>query len=432
MNTEEIKNVIVDQREEIEEIIRREKIIEREIPKEELLKFLAHPNILVISGVRRSGKSITSFMLLKDKSYGYINFDDERLAGFEGKDLNQIIESFYELYGTKLDYLIFDEIQNVENWQLFANRLRRTKKIILTGSNANLLSGELSTHLTGRYIDFTIYPFSFREFLKFKEVFLNIENLHSTKSIVQVKKLLNDYLSLGGFPEVYKFGRAIVSRVYSDIINKDVLFRHKIKHKTAFKKLAKILVSNFGNEIVFNKLKKRVPVKDVHTIRNYIDYLENTYLIFLVEKFSFKLKQQMIAPKKVYCIDNGIVKSMAFQFSENIGRFMENMVAVELCRRKIYSGEELEVYYWKNYSGKEVDFVVKGEQKVRSLVQVCYNIDDLNVKERELNSLIEASKNLRCDDLLLITWDEEGEEKCKDKRIKILPLWKWLLIAEPT
>lgn len=430
MNTIEIKNIIVDQREEIEEIIKREKIIEREVPKKELLKFLSHPNILVISGIRRSGKSITSFMLLENESYGYINFDDERLAGFEAKNLNQLIESFYELYGTDLNYFIFDEIQNIENWQLFVNRLRRTKKIILTGSNANLLSGELSTHLTGRYIEFTICPFSFSEFLKFKGAFLNEKDFFSTKSIARTKKLLNDYLSTGGFPEVYKFGKTIVSRIYSDIINKDVLLRHKIKHKDAFKKLTKFLISSFGNEIVFRKLKEEVSIKDVHTIRNYIAYLENTYLIFLVEKFSFKLKQQMIAPKKVYCMDNGIVKSIAFQFSQNLGRFMENMVAVELYRRKSCLNKEFEIYYWKDYSGKEVDFVVKGKQKVKRLVQVCYSIDDLNVKKRELNSLAEAGKKLRCDDLLLITWGDEGEERYKGKEIKVIPLWKWLLKTE--
>jgi len=370
-------------------------------------------------------------MLLRNKPYGYINFDDERLAGFEGRELNKILEVFYELYGKDLEFFIFDEIQNVSNWELFINRLRRTKKIILTGSNANLLSGELSTHLTGRYIDFTLYPFSFGEFLKIKDVVLKKEDFYSTKSIAQIKNFLNDYLSLGGFPEVHKFGRAIIMKIYSDIINKDILFRYKIKHKTAFKELAKYLVSNFGREIGFNKLKNGFSIKNVHTVKNYIDYLGTTYLVFLVEKFSFKLKQQTISPKKVYCIDTGIINSIAFQFSENKGRLIENIVALELCRRKSYLNRNTEIYYWKDYSGREVDFVLKEGREVKSLFQVCYDTENLQVKGRELRSLIEASKELNCDDLLIITWDEEKEEEYQGKRVKFLPLWKWLHLIPP-
>ena len=426
IDIEEIKKVIIDQREEIEEIFSKEKIIEREIPTKELLKFLAHPNILVISGARRSGKSITSWLLLKGKVCGYINFDDERLAGFGGKDFNKVLSASYGFYGKDLEFFIFDEIQNIPDWELFISRLRRTKKVILTGSNANLLSGELSTHLTGRYIDFILYPFSFREFLRFKNAVIKKSDLYSTKSSAQIKNFLDNYLSLGGFPEAYKFGKVIINKVYSDIINKDILFRYKIKHKTAFKELAKYLISNFTKEVVFNKLKSEFSIKNVHTIKNYIDYLSATYLIFLLEKFSFKLKQQMISPKKVYCIDTGIINSIAFQFSENKGRLIEDLVAVELYRRKSYLNKNLEIYYWKDYRGREVDFVLKEGRKVKGLLQVCYNIRDLGAEERELKSLIEASKELKCNNLLLITWDEEKEKRYKNKTIKFIPLWKWL------
>lgn len=428
INVEEIKRIIVDQREETEDIFKKERIIEREIHREELLRFLAYPNILVISGIRRSGKSIASWMLLEGRKCGYINFDDERLAGFEGKDFNKVLSASYELYGKDVEFFIFDEIQNISGWELFMNRLRRTKKVILTGSNANLLSGELSTYLTGRYIDFILYPFSFREFLKIKSVVFKKEDFYSTKSIAQIKNSLHDYLSLGGFPEIHKFGKVIINKIYSDIINKDILFRYKIKHKAAFKELAKYLVSDFTKEVVFNKLKNEFSIKNVHTVKNYIDYLGATYLIFLVEKFSFKVKQQMISPKKVYCIDTGIINSVAFQFSGNEGRLIENIVAVELYRRRAYLNRSLEIYYWKNYREREVDFVLKEGRRVKKLLQVCYDLRDFQVKERELKSLIEASKELRCNDLSVITWDEEKEEEYKGKIITFIPLWKWLLL----
>jgi uncharacterized protein len=427
MTTEEVKRVIVDQREEIEEILQREKLIHRDIPREKLSGFLSHPNILVISGVRRSGKSILSWMILNKETYGYINFDDERLAGFDGKNLNSTVSAFYELYGKDLNYFIFDEIQNVPDWQLFINRLRRTKKIILTGSNANLLSGELSTHLTGRYMDFVLYPFSFKEYLKIKDFTLDNTGVYSTKNTARIKQFLEEYISIGGMPEAYRFGKSFINKVYSDIINKDVVFRYKIKHKTAFKELAKFMVSGFGDEIVFSRIKKTLAIKNVHTIKNYVDYLSMTYLVFLVEKFSYKLKQQIQSPRKAYCVDTGIANAVAFQFSENKGRLMENIVAVELFRRKSYTDTDLEIYYWKNRHGtKKVDFLLKQGRKVTDIIQVCYNISNINVRERELNSLTAAGKELHCDNMTVITWDEEGKTKYKGRTINLIPLWKWL------
>lgn len=426
MNTEELKRVVVDQREEIEEISRRAKLIERDMPREKLSGLLSHPNILVISGLRRCGKSVAAWMLLGDKTYGYINFDDERLAGFEGKNLNDAVSAFYELYGSELEYFIFDEIQNVPDWQLFINRLRRTKRVILTGSNANLLSGELATHLTGRYVEFTLHPFSFKEYLKIRDFSLKSTDFYSTRNVARIKQLLEEYVRSGGMPEVPVFGMAIINSIYSDIVNKDVLFRYKIKHKTAFKELAKHLVSSFGNEVVFSKLKDSFGLRNVHTIKNYADYLSAAYLVFFVEKFSFKLKRRAIAPRKVYCADTGIANSIAFQFSENRGRLMENVVAVELKRRASYLDAGCEIYYWKDYNGKEADFILKKGREVAEVIQVCRDISNINTRERELNSLVAAGKELRCVNLLVITWDEEGEEKYGNNSIRFIPLWKWL------
>jgi uncharacterized protein len=221
----EIKAIIKEQREELQDIESRERIIKRELLEQAAL-CLKHPNILAVIGVRRCGKSIFSYLLAKDKNFGYINFDDERLSGLKAQDLNNILQAFYELYGD-IEYIILDEIQNIKGWELFANRLRRTKKVIITGSNSKLLSGELSTHLTGRHMDVTLYPFSFKEFLDLKQT-KNQRN-YTTKEKAAVMRRLEEYLAFGGFPEETKFGKAMLSRIYNDIITKDILLRYKIK-----------------------------------------------------------------------------------------------------------------------------------------------------------------------------------------------------------
>lgn len=430
MNVEELKKIIKAQKEEINETFEREKIINRDTPDERLTGFLTHPNLLVILGVRMSGKSIFSTLLFKEKKCGYLNFDDERIIDFKSKELDLILQAFYELYGSDVEYVILDEIQNVVGWELFANRLRRTKKIILIGSNSRLLSGELATHLTGRYIDFTLYPFSFIEFLSFKDKIPKKEDFYSTKIISELKNTLIEYLSHGGFPEVYKFGKTILIKTYEDILQKDILLRYKIKNKTTFKELTKYLITNSSNEITYRKLKNIISIKNVHTIKNYIDYLSTAYLLFTIERFSFKLKNQTIAPKKIYCIDTGIINSVSFKFSENIGKFIENLVAIELLRRKSYWYTDSEVYYWKDHQQREVDFVLKKGSKVEQLIQVVYASDSNEVKDREYISLVKASEELRCNNLLIITWDFEGEKTKNKKKIIFIPLYKWLLTTE--
>jgi predicted AAA+ superfamily ATPase len=436
---QELKKVIISQREEIEEKSKNEKIIPREVDFLKLKKYLSLPNILLILGVRRCGKSVLSWQILKDlKSLPYINFDDERLFDFTSKDFDLLLQAFYELYGD-FDYVVLDEPHNIQGWELFVNRLRRTKKVIITGSNSNLLSGELATHLTGRYIDFTLFPFSFREFLRFYDFSPSLEDAYSTKKEAQVKKLLDDYLSTGGFPERLIFGREILVRIYSDIIEKDILTRYKIKKKKTFRELTRYLISNFSSEISFNKLKNIFGIKDVHTLKNWISFLESAYLIFILERFSFKLKEQFIAPKKVYCIDTGLADVMGFKLMEDKGKLMENLVAVELLRRKSYWYNSWEIYYWKDHQQNEVDFVIKEGKDVIQLIQVCYDLEMHKTKEREIKSLLKASKELRCDNLTIINWDYHGEEEVQNqlergkkskKFIKFIPLWRWLIEIE--
>jgi len=317
-----------------------------------------------------------------------------------------------------------DEIQNVKKWELFVNRLRRTKKVIVTGSNSNLLSGELATHITGRYIHINLFPFSFREYLDLKQ--FNKSKAYSTKENAQIMNFLRAYLELGGFPEANKFGKAMVSRIYEDILTKDVLLRYKIKKFAELKKLAKYLVTNFCDEISYSRLTSLTDAKHIATISNWISYLENSFLILKLERFAFKLRQQFIAPKKIYCIDTGIVNVIGFKFSENRGKFMENCVAIELQRKKSLEAD-IEIYYWKDYQQNEVDFVVKRRKDIQQLIQVTYISNKLELKEREIKSLYKASKELKCKNLVVITWDYESEEKVDNKKIKYVPLWKWLL-----
>ncbi len=427
MEIEVLKKVIIGQREEIDDLFKRERIIERDIDKEELLKFLKYPNVLIISGVRRSGKSILAMSLPGKEKYGYINFDDERLSDFKSDDFDRLLQSFYELYGEELSFFVFDEIQNIKNWQLFINRLRRTKKIIITGSNANLLSGELATYLTGRYIDVTLYPFSFKEFLALKGEIIQKVDEYSTIKISRIKNLLKEYLDYGGFPEVYKFGKRIIEKVYEDIINKDILLHYKLRNKSAFKEMSKYLLSNFGAEMSYSKLKNIFSIKNVHTIKNYVDYLSATYLMLIIEKFSYKLKQQFLATKKVYAIDTGLINFLSFQFSENIGRIMENVVFLELLRKKEMHDKKTDIYFWKNYQGEEIDFILREGNTVRELIQVSFSLGSFDTKKRELGSLIKASEELKCHNLTLITWEESKKEKFMNKIIEIIPLWKWLL-----
>ena len=420
MEIEILKRIITSQREEFEKTFKEFPIIKRD-NLDYVKPFLSHPNILAILGVRRSGKSIFSIILAKElkENFGYINFDDERLMSLKTEDLDKILQVFYELYG-EIRLIILDEPQNVIGWELFVNRLRRTKKVIITGSNSNLLSGELATHLTGRYIDFTLYPLSFKEILNFKP------NMYLVEDIAKVQRQLDNYLKESGFPEFRNFGSKIVEIIYQDIINKDCLDRYNIKNKKTFKELSKYLTSNFSSEFTYSKLSNIFGIKDVHTVKNYVDYLKESFVIIVIDRFSPKLKQQIISPKKAYVVDHGICNFLSFKLSKDTGKLLENITCIELLRRKSINSN-LEIYYWKDYQQNEVDFVVKQGPKIKALIQVCKDLSENETKEREVKSLIKAGKELKCKDLIIISRDKEGKEIINGTKIKFVPLWKWLL-----
>ncbi len=410
----------------MEELFQQEEIIDREIDLDNVRSLLSHPNILAILGVRRSGKSVFTWLLSRGKEFGYINFFDERLAYLRSDELSKIVQAFSELY-SEVDYLIFDEIQIVPGWERFVSRLRTSKRIVITGSNSGLLRGDLSTFITGRHSDVVLFPFSFREILKTKGVELGVDWYQYGDKISTVKRLLEDFLIKGGFPEVQKFGSRILQDIYRDIVDNDVILQHKIRNKEAIRSLSLYLASNICREISFEKLTRYLSIKNGHTVAKYIRYLEQSYMFFILQRFSFKLKEQFVAPRKIYLIDTGIAESVAFRVSPDRGRQMENIVFIELMRRNQYLALNLELFYWKDHRGREVDFVLKKGSEIVQLIQVSWVSSKNEIDERETGSLILAAKDLRCNDLIVITWDYEDNDVKEEKKIKYVPLWKWLL-----
>ncbi|MCL5433860.1 MAG: ATP-binding protein [Candidatus Marsarchaeota archaeon] len=421
MDKELLKVIIKEQAAMIDQKLSKEHIIERDA---KLNEYLTSNIALFILGVRRSGKSTLAMQLFNGQKYGYINFDDERLFGMKANDLNSVLQAFYELYGSNLNYIILDEVQNVKSWEPFVSRLREVKRVIVTGSNSKLLSGELATRLTGRHIDFTLYPFSFSEFLRYKNV--SFGSTLTTQERANVNKLLLEYLHNGGFPEFFKYGRASLESIYNDIINRDIIQRHKIKHAEALRQIARLLISNSSQEFTYSSLKNITPIKNQITIANWVKYMEDAYLIFSVERFSYKLKNIAIAPKKGFAIDTGLVNLLGFSADKNFSRLMETCMAIELRRRSV-DGRNFSIFYWKDHKQREVDFIIKSGDKVDQLIQVTNASSIEEVKEREIENIINASKDLHCSNLLIITLDYEANEHINGKAISFVPLWKWLL-----
>ena len=319
---------------------------------------------------------------------------------------------------------MLDEIQNLKNWELFVNRLQRQGyNLVITGSNSKLLSQELSTHLTGRHLLINVFPFSFKEFLK-------LENKELTEG--EVKTRLLSYLTYGGYPEPLIKNldhRDYLSTLFDSIIYKDIIKRFKIRSVQGLEDLATYLISNIAKEYSYNTLSKMTRCKSVHTIEKYLSYLEEAFIFFKLNRYSFKVKEQISSGKKIYCIDNGLIHAKAFKLSYDMGRLYENLVAIEL--KKLEMNGSANIYYWKSKAHEEVDFVVKSGLKVNQLIQVCYDTDEIKTKEREIKALIKAGLEFNCKNLLIITADYEAEEKVSwfgnKGKIKFIPLWKWLL-----
>ncbi len=380
------------------------------------------PHAVVISGLRRVGKSTLLAQLAhrlgEDKFY-YVNFEDERFLGFRADDANDLYQILVEVFGERTIFLV-DEIQNVPGWEHFVRRfIDLGLKFYITGSNAALLSRELGSRLTGRYVPVELFPFSFSEFLRFRGYMLPDKAHPTTAERGRLQQALSEYLHLGGIPEPLKYPDLPLARtLYDDVLYRDIAARYRIEEVRALKELAFHLMSNPAGLISFNKLKEQLRLGSVNTIKNYIEYLENSWLIFTVNVYDYSVRRQQIAPKKVYSIDTGLANVVGFFFSPNTGRLLENLVFLAL-RRKTE-----EIYYFASPGGHEVDFYLPQE---RQLIQVAQDLEHPTTRERELRALTDAMQRLGLSHGIILS--DVGARPIEESGaiIEICPTAEWLL-----
>ena len=379
--------------------------------------------IEVISGIRRCGKStVLNEIRYKNKEKDfYMNFDDDRLLHFTVKDFQLLYELFIELFGEQNTFY-FDEIQNIEGWERFVRRLHDyNKKVYITGSNASLLSSELGTRLTGRYVSHELFTFSFEEYLMFKNVLVTKEKLFSTSGKAEIKKYFFEYSEKGGFPEYLQTGnKDYLKYLFESLLYRDVLVRHKLVNEKEMRELVLSLASNLSKLITYNSLAKFIGVRNASTVKKYLQYLENSYLIFQINKYNHSVKKQLFSPKKIYFIDNALASILGFRFSDDKGRYLENLVFIEIKRRGY------EVFYHKEL--KECDFLLREKNKIVSAIQVSLSLNEHKTREREFSGLLEAMELYNLQSGLILTEDEEEKVSVDGKQINILPVWKWILL----
>jgi uncharacterized protein len=413
-----LKTVIFDQ----QRTLWNKRYILRGFPPNIILSEL----IVVISGIRRCGKSTLLSQIRngnKEKDF-YMNFDDERLIHFSVEHFQLLHETFIELFGIQKTFY-FDEIQNIPGWERFVRRLYDDGyKVFITGSNASMLSRELGTHLTGRYIQTELFPFSFAEFITYKQFTWTESGLYTTDGRATLIGYFNEYFSTGGFPLFLKEGSEdYLKSLYESILYRDVLVRNKLVNEKELLELVNYLASNVSKLTSFNGLTKIVGVKNATTIRNYLSFLQDTYLIFQISKFDFSLKKQIQNLKKTYFIDNALIRRLGFMFSEEKGRLLENIVFLELRRRRF------EIFYHSNRY--ECDFVIRKGISIVKAIQVCYSFDTNETKTREINGILEAMNTYDLNEGLLLLHDtHEQTIKENGKEIRVIPVWKWLLEQE--
>ncbi|MDR1879490.1 MAG: ATP-binding protein [Tannerellaceae bacterium] len=423
MDINEYVRIVADQKEEMK-LINPKELCSR---KEEALFDLDSHLAQIVIGVRRSGKSTICHKVLKEKDipYAYINFDDERLYKLQGRDLDTLLEAAYMVYGD-FHYLFLDEIQNIEEWFLFVNRLLRQKiHLVITGSNARLLSGELSSHLTGRYNQIELYPFSFAEFCQYRKV--DTRDM-STKGAAFKKAAFEAFYQKGGFPELseVKNSRGYVQGLFDSIIRKDIQQRFKVRYIEALRMLANHLIDHFGQEIIYSDLAGRFGFGSLHTAENYVSYLKQSYLLLGIHKFSFKSKAR-IRNEKGYVVDVAFISEREDAMNgQNRGWKLENMVYVELLRRNKPLFRDI-FYYREQY---EIDFVICDGNRVKELIQVSADISSAKTYNREVTALYKAAGELSCENLTLITMNENRTVSNEKHTIKIRPIIDWLLQEE--
>lgn len=423
MDLQLIYTTLLDQREERDNFQVQDYIMRRESNMLELDSKLAQ----VVIGVRRSGKSTLCHIALKTSGidYAYVNFDDDRLANLKVDDLNDLLTVIYRIYGMGIKHLFFDEIQNVDGWHLFVNRLlRQGHKIVLTGSNAKLLSGELVTHLTGRYNQISLYPFSYSDTCRMTGV---ASSPMTTKGIASRQAIFDRYIAEGGFPELDNISNRhnYISGLVETIVTKDIATRYRIRNTAGLKKLATHLTANAGQIINIEEISNDLSIGTNKTIRNYLDHLAQAYLIVPLKKFSYKSRERL-RDEKGYVVDVGMMTyNDGVMSSDNLGWRLENVVYIELLRR--HSPLFHEIYYYRPTSrSREVDFVITRGNKVIELIQVSYDISNEKTLGREIASLAEAAEALHCENLTLVANSRSRQIQAGNHIINIVAAYEWL------
>jgi predicted AAA+ superfamily ATPase len=322
------------------------------------------------------------------------------------------------------DYLLLDEVQNLEGWDMWVSELYRIgKNLVITGSNAKMLSSEMATVLTGKYLQVEMLPFSLEEFFDWNK--LELHNLKPEQD-AECKVLTDDYMRNGGYPEVVasrQLVRSYLDTLFDSIVWKDVAKRHNVRNITDLNNLAMYLVSNFCNPLSANELSEELGFSSVNTTKKFMDYLHEPYLFYYLSRYNNKLKLMKKAPRKVYVVDNGFVAAKAFSLSENLGRLLENQVFIELIRQG-YDTEKT-MFYYRSRNDKEVDFVLRKETRVERLVQVCYDLSSPKTEKREVDSIVECAGELKCSNLTIVTKEDERTIEKDGYTINVLPISKF-------
>ncbi len=414
-----MKTIVLNQRMERDELLSRPYLTRRSALDTNAL--LDSHLIKLITGPRRVGKSTQALLMLRDKNFAYLNFDNQQLL--DAWDANLVMRMLDDVY-PGYDYLLLDEVQNLEAWDMWVSELfRHGKNLVITGSNAKMLSSEMATVLTGKYVQVEMLPFSLEEFFDWNKLDLHhLESEHSTEG----KVLTDDYLRYGGYPEVVasrQLTRSYLDTLFDSIVWKDVAKRHRVRNITDLNNLALYLVSNFCNPLSANELAEVLGLLSVNTVKKFMDYLHEPYLFYYLSRYNNKLKLMQKAPRKVYVVDNGFVVSKAFSVTDNLGRLLENQVFIELVRRG-YDTEK-SMFYYRSRNDKEVDFVLRNGAHIERLVQVCFDMSSPKTERREIDSIVECAGELRCDNLTIVTYDDERTIEKDGYKISVVPIGKF-------
>lgn len=388
----------------------------------EIEKATGVPHAVIISGLRRVGKSTLLAQVahhLGEYQFYYVNFEDDRFLGFRAEDADDLYQMLVEVFGERKIFII-DEIQNIPGWEYFVRRFMDLGlKFYITGSNASLLSRELGTRLTGRYIPIELFPFSFTEYLKFQGEPIPDLTQMTTVERARLKAAMNAYLQAGGIPDALKYPELPLLRtLYDDVLYRDIATRHRIDAVTALKELAFYLISNPASLVSFNKLKEQLKLGSVNTISSYIDYMENSWLIFALNLYDFSVKRQQIAPKKIFCIDTGLSNTVGFNFSPNTGKLLENLVFLTLRR------QTREIYYYTTPAGYKVDFYLPEK---RQLIQVVQHLVNPSTRERTIRALQDAIKGLNAYSAIILSDEKDPSFDINGISVEVQSAAEWMV-----